>query len=109
MHDREAIAKFVGFVHAVGSDQDSHLKIAPQLEQAFPDVATRHRIKADGGLIEKKDGGTMQHGLRDLQAANHSAGVGLHQLVPEISQAHKLQSIFDATLALSPRNAVELG
>src|ERR1700688_2445834 len=37
----QLIAKLVGFVHGVGGDQNGHLKIAPQLEQAFPDGAAR--------------------------------------------------------------------
>src|SRR4029077_19455676 len=35
VHDGELIAEFLGFIHGVGGDQNGHLKIAAQLEQAF--------------------------------------------------------------------------
>ena len=57
------------------------LKVAAQFQQALPHGAARDGIEADGGLVEKQDGGTVQHGLRDFEAANHSAGICFHELV----------------------------
>ncbi len=50
----------------------------------------------------------MQHGLRDFEAPDHAAGVGLDELAAEIGESHEPQGVFDAALALGAGDAVEL-
>src|SRR5579872_3859273 len=105
MHDGQGIAELLGFVHAMGGDQDGHLIRAAQLEQAFPDRAASDGIESDGGLIEKQNGGAVQHGLRDFQTPDHAAGVCLDELTAEIGESHEPQGVFDAALALGAGDA----
>src|ERR1700683_2269371 len=67
MHDGQEIAKLVGFVHGVRGDQNSHLICAAQFEQAFPHGTAGDGIESDGGLVEKQNGGAVQHGLGDFE------------------------------------------
>src|SRR5262249_52711050 len=66
-------------------------------------------VEADGGLVEDEDFGPMEHGLGDFEAANHSAGIVLDQLIGSVEEAHEAQGFVDALLAQGAGKAVELG
>ena len=54
----DPIAEIFGFVHIVRSNNDRGAPIADLTDQ-FPQTATRLRIKAGGGLVQKNNAGMI--------------------------------------------------
>src|SRR5258706_11198780 len=59
IHNGDAIAQAVGFVHVMRGDQNGEFSLALYVSEHFPYRDTRKLIEASSGLIEKEYFGMM--------------------------------------------------
>ena len=109
IHDRDAVAELVGFVHVMRRQQNGQARGFLQFGDHFPHRRARHRVEAGGRLVEEHDFGRVHQAARDFQAPAHSARKTADQFVGKFRQADGFQQLRDQSLALGARQSVELG
>src|SRR5258706_396192 len=67
IHNGDAIAQAVGFVHVMRGDQNGEFPLALDVAEHFPYGDTRNWIESSSGLIEKEYFGMMHQPPRNLQ------------------------------------------
>ena len=102
-HDGDALAEAIRLLHVVRGQKDRHAGLRAQVGKAIPDGAARHGIEAGCRLVEEEQPWLVEQGLRDLQTANHAAGVGARQPVARIGKPHVRQRLADTRLAIAVR------
>ena len=75
MHDGHPAAEAVGLLHVVGGEEDRGAEAVAELLDMLPHGPPGHGVQAHRGLIQEEDRRPVQHGLGDLQAPDHAAGV----------------------------------
>ena len=73
----------------------------------LPHGTAGHRVEPDRGLVEEEHLGTVEHGLRDLQATDHAAGKRPDQPVAHVPQAHEVERVVDPLAALGTGYVVQ--
>src|ERR1039457_5769013 len=106
---RNGIQRDGGLLEVRCGKEQSRAVVGQQLKEVFTNSVARNRIQPDGRLIEEQHPRSMQRGLGDFQAADHSAGVFAHKTAAVGSQAHELQCLLDARLLLAMWQVVEFG
>src|SRR5262249_501428 len=109
VHDGDAVAKAVGFVHVMRGDQDRELAFVLDVGQHLPDGDAGDRIQAGGGLIEKEDAGAVDEAASDFQPAPHAAGERFGLRIAPLGQVHQLKQTVNRSFALFRRNVIQLG
>lgn len=89
--------------------QDCGSKALAQVAQVLPNGVTGQRIKPDCRFIQEKNLWPVQHGLSNLQTANHSPGIVAHQNLPGLAQSHEIQRVQHARLSLALWDSVNAG
>jgi hypothetical protein len=107
MHDGDQLAEMIRFLHVVGRHENRRTEAVAQVPQVLPHRVAGHWIKPDCGFIQEKNRGPVQHGLRNLQAPNHAAGIGPNQRLARFAQVHEVQSVQDSRLPLAPWDAID--
>ena len=73
VHDGDAVAEALGFVHVMRGEQDGAAGRLELLDQ-FPELAAGLRIEAGGGLIEKQKIGIADEGAGESESLLLAAG-----------------------------------
>src|SRR5438309_144653 len=75
---------------------------------AWAMAAARGRIESDRGLVEEQHAGAVQQRGRDLEPAQHAARELAGQAVEHRLEAHRLDDLGDALLAIASIHAGHL-
>ena len=74
VHNGDAVAQAIRFVHVMGGNQNGELPAGLDIHQHLPYRHPRDRIEACGGLIEKKDTRMVHQSPGDFQSPSHASG-----------------------------------
>ena len=85
VHDGDAIAQLVGFVHIMSGQQDGQVALLFQFHEHFPDRNAGDGIEARRGLVEKEDLRLVDETAGDFEPPAHAAGEELHGLIGPMS------------------------
>ena len=64
--------------------QDGRLVLLTHATRALPDTIPGHRVEADRRFVKDQQGWAVDQGLRQLESADHSTGVGAGQPVSDV-------------------------
>src|SRR5215471_16211878 len=103
----DAVGDAVGLFHVVGGEEDGDAFGFVQALDVGPKLVAALRVKAEGGLVEKKDLGGVQEAAGDLKAALHAAGELFDDGVFALPQLEKLEEHFRTFVADFARDVVE--
>ena len=95
IHDRQALAKALRFVHEMGGQEDG-LALGDELPEPVPDQVPRLGIEAGGGLIQEQKVRIVDQRAGERQAPLHSAGQGLDFRFAAIPQPGEIEQVRDA-------------
>ena len=109
VHDGDAVAKLVRFVHVMRGEQNGQVALLLQAREHLPHGHARHRVEARGGLVEKKYSRLVHQPPRDFEPPPHAAGQVLDGLVRPLGELDRLERLPDNAHPAFPRHAVELG
>src|SRR5437016_2441258 len=91
------VAAALGFVHVVSGDEERDA-MTGKLEEEIPELATRDRIDAGGGLVEEKKGRLVQHSAAESEALLPATGKLRRQAIQIGPKAVELDNFVDAAL-----------
>src|ERR1035437_1039701 len=75
VHDPDAVAQLIRFVHVVGGQEDG-FTVVMELPEYLPQGDATLRVEARRRLVKEENGRTMQDGARNHEALGQSAGQG---------------------------------
>src|SRR5262249_21784680 len=78
-----------------------------QLVDLLPERFPRLWVEADGRLVEKEDGRTVEQATGDLEPSLHAAGKGADLLIGTVRQIDEIQDVLDARLPLAARYVID--
>src|SRR4051794_11026197 len=104
VHERDPLAELVGLVHVVRREQDRHAALLAQSRDEIPHGAARDRVEADRRLVEDQHARPVDERLRELEPADHAAGVRRHEAIRGLEYAGRLEREVDALAALRARD-----
>src|SRR5262245_61360101 len=90
VHDRDAVAEALRLLHVVGRVEDRRAlvrELTDDLEEAVPGVG----IDARGGLVEEEHPGRVDERTRQVEAAQHPAGVRAGEVPRARGEPHALE------------------
>ena len=106
VHNRDALAQLLRFLHVVGGIQDGH-PLAVELQNGFQDVVAALGVNAHGGFIQNQQLGFVHQAAGDVEPALHAPGKGLGALPAMVVQADQLQGLPGALLQLLAPQAIQ--
>src|SRR6476659_4050186 len=107
VHQRHPIAQRIGLLHVVSGEQYRHPELVLHAPHLSPDTIARNGIQTDRRLVENQQRRSVDQRLRQLEAADHAAGVGACQPLGDVKQLHCMQRFVDPIGALGARHVVE--
>src|SRR5581483_6878487 len=109
VHDGDAVAQAVGFVHVMRRDEHGQVALVLDLREHLPHRHTRYGIETGCRLVEKENLRVVHQSACDLQSPAHAAGESLSLRPAPLAEVHCLEQFVNIALAVFGRNPVQLG